>query len=103
MPPERQLSRIPASGRVVLIDAVEAQAEPGSIVCANLGDTKFGYFATHNIPLKLIPGLLEMGDDLLLVGIQPAHIEVGEELSPAVRSSVETLVGEIARTMGGRP
>jgi hypothetical protein len=45
--PERIISDLASKGeRIVIIDAVEAQKKPGTIVCARLSDTKFGFFAT---------------------------------------------------------
>ena len=94
-PPERTLSRIPAKEGVVVFDAVEANMEAGGIVCTTLADTKYGFFGTHNIPLKVIPGLAERPDTVYVIGIQPQSLEVGEGLSPVVRRSVKALVEEV--------
>jgi len=95
--PERQISELASKGeRIVVIDAVEAQKEPGTIVCARLSETKFGYFATHNVPLRLVPGVAENAADTYIVGIQPDSVGVGEGLSQVVKESSAKLVAMIA-------
>ena len=96
---ERLLSDL-ASGpdRVVIVDAVQATKPPGQVVCARVGDTKYGFFATHNVPLRLIPGLSEAEDRFLLVGVQPMSADVGEGLSEAVEGSMKMIV-ELIRSI----
>jgi hydrogenase 3 maturation protease len=95
--PERLIADLASKGeRILLIDAVEAQKEPGTIVCARLSETKFGFFATHNVPLRLVPGIAENAADTYVVGIQPESVAFGEGLSDVVRESSEKLVEMIA-------
>lgn len=95
--PERIISALASRGeRILIIDAVEAQKDPGTIVFARLSETKFGFFATHNIPLRLIPGVAENAADTYLVGIQPESVFVGEGLSAVVKKSCDWLVEAIA-------
>jgi hydrogenase maturation protease len=102
--PERILAKIASSaGRIVIFDAVEASRAPGDIVCCRLSESKYGYFATHNIPLRLIPGLESRADDTYLVGVQPLSLEVGEGLSPVVRDSAARIVAAVTDAVGGRP
>lgn len=101
--PERLLSRLASSaGRIIIFDAVQSSERPGKIVCGGLGDTKYGFFATHNIPLKLLPGLAERLNDVLVVGVQPVSLEVGEGLSDVVRVSAERIVAEVTRAVEAR-
>lgn len=95
--PEILISDLASKGeRIVIIDAVEAQKKPGTIVCARLSDTKFGFFATHNVPLRLVPGVAENAADSYVIGIQPEAVDVGEGLSDVVRRSTMELVAMIA-------
>ena len=99
--PERLLSRLSAAAaRVIVFDAVEASKPPGTIVCSGLGDTKYGYFATHNVPLRLIPGLESRLEDYYIVGVQPQSMGVGEGLSEPVSRAADRVVGFIAREVG---
>ncbi|MGD1055127.1 MAG: hydrogenase maturation protease [Nitrososphaerales archaeon] len=94
---ERLISDLASKGeRIVVIDAVEAQKKPGTIVCARLSETKFGFFATHNVPLRLIPGVAENAADTYVVGIQPEAVDVGEGLSDVAKRSTMELVTMIA-------
>jgi len=98
--PEMLLSKLAASGtRIIIFDAVDASADPGKIVCAKLGDTKYGFFATHNIPLKIVPGLAERLNDVLVVGVQPESLEVGEGLSDVVKRSAGRVVEAVTRAV----
>jgi hydrogenase maturation protease len=95
--PERLISDLASKGeRIVIIDAVEAQKKPGTIVCARLSETKFGFFATHNVPLRLVPGVAENAADTYVVGIQPESVGIGEGLSDLVKKSSMKLVAMIA-------
>jgi hydrogenase maturation protease len=102
--PERLLSKLAASaGRIVIFDAVEATRAPGDIVCCRLRDSRYGYFATHNIPLRLIPGLESRVDDIYIVGVQPLSVGVGEGLSDVVRDSAARIVAAVTDAVGGKP
>jgi len=101
--PERLLSKLASGeGRVVVFDAVEASTRPGEVVFRSMADTKYGFFGTHNIPLKLVPGLEARLGDFFLVGVQPASLEVGVELSETVRESVNEIVAVIAEGVAER-
>lgn len=102
--PERLLSKLAeGEGRVIVVDAVDAGAEAGGIVLGRLSETSSGYYATHNLPLKLIPGIADRLDAVYLLGIQPAALDVGEGLSPPVEASVDRLVSKIASLVRGEP
>lgn len=101
--PEMVLSKLAATAaRVVVFDAVEASSPPGTIVCSSLGDTKYGFFATHNVPLKLVPGVGSRLDDFYVVGVQPLSLEVTEGLSEAAGRAADAIVDFIAATAEGR-
>jgi hydrogenase 3 maturation protease len=96
--PERLLSKLSSKAeRIIIFDAVEAARPPGEIICSKLGETKYGFFATHNVPLRLVPGLEARGDEVYVVGVQPESLEVGEGLSGAIRDSVGKIVDAISR------
>ena len=96
---ETLLSRLPIDEGLVVFDAVEAGLEPGSIICATVGDTKYSFFATHNVPLAIIPGVAERKDRVCVMGIEPEALGVGEGLSPRVEASAEALTAEIANQL----
>jgi len=101
--PERLLARLASKeGRIVVFDAVEASGTPGEVVFRSMGDTKYGFFGTHNIPLRLVPGLTARLGDVFLVGVQPGSLEVGLGLTSEVRESVKAIVGVVAEGVAGR-
>jgi hydrogenase maturation protease len=101
--PELLISRIARSGeRILIVDAVEANKEPGAIVCSRLRDAKFGFFATHNLPLKILPEVAENLDESYVLGVQPESVEVGEGLSEKVRATSDRLVAAITAMIKGR-
>jgi hydrogenase maturation protease len=100
--PENLMSKIASrKERLVVFDAVEANREPGAIVCASLKDSKYGFFATHNLPVRLIPEVAENLDETYVVGIQPESVDVGEGLSEKVKAASDQLVAMIAAMVGG--
>jgi len=93
---EREISKLASRGeRMIIIDAVEAQKEPGSIVCAPLSETRYGFFATHNVPIRLVPNVPQNASNIYLVGIQPESVGVGEGLSESARSASDRLANMI--------
>jgi hydrogenase maturation protease len=90
--PERILPKLAESGTVVIFDAVEANRAPGAIVCSKLSDTKFGFFATHNLPLRIVPGISGREAQIYVVGIQPESVDIGEGLTPTAKASVDKVV-----------
>lgn len=95
--PERLLAKLASGeGRIVVFDAVEASGEPGDVVVRSMADTKYGFFGTHNIPLKLVPGIDGRLDDVFLVGVQPESLDVRHGLSETVRAAARQIVSAVA-------
>ncbi|MCL5068444.1 MAG: hydrogenase maturation protease [Thaumarchaeota archaeon] len=80
---------------VVIFDAVESDSPPGSIIFANIGETRYGFFATHNIPLRLIPTVMANISKVFVLGIQAENTDIGEKLSETVRESADRVVGRV--------
>lgn len=82
-------------GLVVLIDAVEAGLEPGSVTLMDLSETTYPFFGSHSMPLKV---LLQMGPEIpktILLGVQPSSYEIGEPLSREVAQAEADIVMEL--------
>jgi hydrogenase 3 maturation protease len=98
--PESLVSKVVAEGhRALIVDAVEFNAAPGSILLDSLSGTKHGYFATHNIPLRLIPTLAQENnlERAHILGVQPLSTEVGEGLTEPISMSAQTILNELER------
>ncbi len=99
--PERLLSKVSSDGgRLTIFDAVEASMAPGALVFAHLSDTKYGFFATHNLPMRLIPGLAANLDSACVLGVQPGSLEVREGLSESVSRARDRLVDLVKANVG---
>jgi len=87
---------------MLIVDAVEFESPPGSVLFASLHDTKYGFFATHNVPLRLIPSLSTRAESVNILGIRPLDTDVGEKLSDPVGKSAQRVVQELRRMILGR-
>jgi hydrogenase maturation protease len=94
--PEGLVSKLASAGKpLFVVDAVQTGAPPGTIVCAPMSCTKFGFFATHNIPLRLVPGVDRNIGSAFVLGVEPQSVEFGEGLTPIVRAAARELVRRI--------
>jgi hydrogenase 3 maturation protease len=95
--PESYVGRILASGAdtIVLIDASDFGAAPGDLAVLEPEDVARRCISTHQLPLNLFFRYLRENSraDMFALGIQPARIELGQSLSPAVADSVQALAG----------
>ncbi|HOW65661.1 MAG TPA: hydrogenase maturation protease [Candidatus Paceibacterota bacterium] len=77
--------------RVLLIDAVDSGASPGSVVLLAAHEIKarFPQVSTHRISLGLLAQWLEMNGvpQVWLLGIQPGSLRPGHACHPAVEQS----------------
>ena len=88
-----------ARDKALIFDAVDFNAIPGSILFSSLHNSKFGFFSTHNIPVRELPNIASHLDKLFLLGIQPTNVEVGEGLSTPVCDSVEKVISVLTEIM----
>lgn len=89
--------------RVILIDAVCMGEKPGT--WRRLQENEIQLIAHDQVSSLHEPGLAEslslartlglMPDEIVLYGIEPAHIQPGVELSPEVRQAITPLVKHI--------
>jgi len=77
--------------RIILIDAVDMELEPGEIRIVPKDRIPTGSVSTHNIPLSMLMEYLEMeGKSVILVGIQPKKLR--GELTRQVREAGKKLI-----------
>jgi hydrogenase 3 maturation protease len=77
----------------VLVDAAQMGGDPGTIGWVDWRRAGGMSASTHTLPLTCFAQYLvdEVGCEVALLGIQPAHRAFGEPLSPAVRQTVDGL------------
>jgi len=101
--PELALSRLNLrESRLVVLDAVEMARPAGSIICARIDETKYGFFATHNLPLKLHPAVAENRGNVFVLGVQPEDLGVGANLSATVRCAADLVITDVASQLERR-
>ncbi len=95
--PERWTSRVADEeyDHVVFLDAVEFGGAPGSVVLLNSDEmaARFPQVSTHRLSLGLLgkQAAANGRTRVWLLGVQPGSVKPGEELTPAVRATLELL------------
>ncbi|MEF8756622.1 MAG: hydrogenase maturation peptidase HycI [Halobacteriales archaeon] len=87
--------------QVLLVDAVEFGGDPGDVKPVDPEALAQTSFSSHAYPLTMLTDYLERetGATITLLGIQPASIDEGEELSDAVENGIERVGDEIATAL----
>jgi hydrogenase 3 maturation protease len=83
---------------VILVDAAQMGAEPGTLRWLPTSMASVLLSSTHGLPLNLLASYLEaeLGCDVNILGIQPEAMPVALDLTPAVRQAVDTAAAEMA-------
>ncbi|MEM3185688.1 MAG: hydrogenase maturation protease [Conexivisphaerales archaeon] len=89
--------------KMVIFDSAELNMQPGSIVLAKISDSQYGFFSTHNVPLKLIPYFSSKPENIWVLGIQPQDISISEKLSKTVKKAAMQVVTLISQVIEGGP
>lgn len=99
--PEAYLGPIAAArpDSVVLLDAVDMGAEPGSFAVLERNDVTSYTPGTHRLPLSVLMELVELetGADVLLLGIQPSQVGFGLPPSAEVVAAAEVVGDTLER------
>ncbi len=97
------------AGRVILIDAIDVGAAPGTPV--RLERSRLPrYLATkispHEVDLRDVLGLAELRgtlpNDTIALGLQPQRVALGKELSDVLRCRVDDLVTLVVQELADR-
>ncbi len=79
---------------VIYVDAVEASNLPGSIGVFNEGNISTATVSTHRISLALLISYMRalgVKAKVIVLGVQPKDLSLGEGLSPEVQEAVNLL------------
>ena len=84
-------------GLIVFIDAADMGEAPGTVRWIAMDEIDGMSASTHRMPLSMLAQYLtlELGCDIVLLGIQPATVKMGEELSDPVRRVVENMSDDL--------
>ena len=85
---------------VIIVDAAELGADPGTIVIIDPDDIPQEVFSTHNVPLQFIINILEENRiKVLLVGIQRKLRSFGTKVSSEVKKACINVANAIYETI----
>lgn len=84
---------------VVLVDAVDLGASPGTVRVVEKDDIGAEFFSTHSVSLNMVADYIdkETSADVFVLGIQPGNLAFKEEISEPVRESLEKIVKVLER------
>lgn len=87
---------------VLMIDAAQMDAVPGTVRLIPFEDVAGIGPSTHTLPLHLLAGYLasELGCEVVLLGIQPAKVEYGEVSAP-MQKIIPSVAKKLAIALGG--
>jgi hydrogenase maturation protease len=106
--PERWISRVVDEeyDHLVFLDAVEFGGTPGSVVLLDSDQmaARFPQISTHKLSLGLLAKRVEANGrtKAWLLGAQPQSLRSGEELTPAVRATLELILVLLKGCLHGR-
>ena len=89
-------------GNVLLLDAVEAPHEPGTIIFGKFSDMAAGVvnFSTHKLSLSLAADIMERsGKTVYLLGVVPSSIDYGTSMSAAVARSSDQIIETLSECL----
>jgi hydrogenase 3 maturation protease len=78
---------------ILFVDVADFGAPAGSINLIDAGDLSAGGFSTHSSSISLVIDYLgrETQAELLLLGIQPERLEMGDGLSRSVEKAIQKI------------
>ena len=87
---------------LVLFDAAEMDAAPGTFRLIPPEQITSTSFSTHTLPLKILADYLvkTTGCRIVIVGIQPKLLEFAYEATPEVIKAADEFVAEFCKMMG---
>jgi len=83
---------------VLIIDAANINESPGTIQWIPLSSIDGMSASSHSLPLSVLAHFLtlELGCEVVILGIQPEQNGIGGELSPLVRAAVDDIVATVS-------
>lgn len=75
---------------LILIDCTDFNREPGYFKLFSVTEIPDNTFHTHTISIGRIAEFFEM--ETYILGVQPAFVGFGEEISPAVRETADLII-----------
>lgn len=82
---------------IILVDAVEMKKEPGYIRVVQKEEIANYNISTHAMPVSFLIKYMEttIGAEIILIGIQPKHMELDQNISKEIEVSIDKVVDAI--------
>jgi len=80
---------------LLIVDAADLGAEPGSTLLLSLDDEESVNFSSHGLPLGLMLAPYKDSVEIILIAIQPASLELGRPLSEPVARAIDMIEEKI--------
>ncbi len=89
---------------VLLVDAAQLAAEPGTVAWLDWQQTDGLSASTHTLPASVLAQFLvrDLACCVALLVVQPAHLEFAQPLSTAVRRAADAIVDAMTRVLASR-
>ena len=104
--PENFLGKIAENqpDTIIIIDAIDLGISPGAVAILEENNLRDTSWSTHHAPLKLFIDYVktELGDNVLILGIQPKSTGFGSKISDEVRETIHLLREAIPRALAQR-
>ena len=101
--PENFLGELEASNptHVLLIDAADFQGEAGEARLVSPSSIVGLTLSTHAISLSLLAKVISdrTGADVMVLGVQPARVEFGEQLTPGLKRASRRVARTLMRVL----
>jgi hydrogenase 3 maturation protease len=101
--PENHTGRIRAfqPELVLFIDAAHMDEAPGTLQWIPLDAIDGMSASSHSLPLSMLARYLtlEIGCEVVVLGIQPQQNEFNTELSPPIRAAVDEILAELSKNV----
>jgi hydrogenase 3 maturation protease len=86
-----------APQKMVVIDAADFKAQPGTVRLIDAGQINQSTLSTHSIPMNVITGIISESIEtkVYFIGIQAKNLTMGEGLSDEVKQAADAIVERI--------
>jgi hydrogenase 3 maturation protease len=90
---------------VLILDAAQGQYKPGAVFIVGKNQIEDDGVSTHTISLALLVAYLEetIGCKVMVLGIQPLDLRLGENISPIAKKSAKNLAAFLSQIIGVKP
>ena len=86
---------------VLIVDAADLGAKPGSAELIDFHKTGGVTFSTHQLPMNILSSYLsqELSCEVILLGIQPKSLEFGSKPSKEIKAAVNRISSIIRKLL----